>query len=463
MINELKVELDKSKKFFFSYFMLSMVALILGLLLPSYLDYKATEAISARLDDIPLDNITICNPKLNGLGEHCFGDFYYNLQFGLQDLPWAQGLNPNPPLATAFYAPFSFLHNVNPSSHLALIIFFIVSFICVSIPAFHGYKSKRLDRKSSLIVGMFIFIASPLLIAIDRGSSHLLLVPFYYFFVLAILEYRTKSIFKWGLILVLLKPQMILLGLIFLSKREYKKFSIWIMMSLFFSFLAFILYFKNFLLNIQQYLESLSTYQSYTNAGSLYPVNISIANSWSIIERVVVTNFPGLSEKNPSEKWQFYSFYISIFILFLLCINLILFGHLRSSIENIFIVISIPILLPNVSFAYYLLIYTAPLIIILAETLSLQYGKSQFLRLISGLNSESILLIFHKKRNYLIFSITFFLLYVPWSIPWNVIAFSTAPFWSKIGINWLPGQFFLLILFSMFILKGIKFRKSSEI
>ena len=44
MINELKVELDKSKKFFFSYFMLSMVALILGLLLPSYLDYKATEA-----------------------------------------------------------------------------------------------------------------------------------------------------------------------------------------------------------------------------------------------------------------------------------------------------------------------------------------------------------------------------------------------------------------------------------
>ena len=434
---------DKRLKIFFTvYLFLNSLAFAIQSLLPSYIDYKQSEALSTRVDDGPW-----CDPQTQGINLHCFGDFYYNFPLANIDNPWGSKFNPYPPLATFFYKPFVLIENTFPGSRYALALYLLLSIACIVFPTLHSLKNKNISPISATVLIAVSITAAPAIMAFDRGNIQLILIPFVYLFCISVLESRENSTIFWGIILILFKPQFALLGLIFLSGRNWKAILKWVVYG-FSSFLAtFILYPRDLLGNIADYFSDFFAYQNFTNAGSLEPANLSLASTWSTIERFIVTLFPQLSEKDPIGKWNFYSNRITLIIIIMVICNFIIYGEKRSKIQNLLLVLCLPIILPNVVFSYYLCLLLPILLIALIEFFNITKVDGKVERFAENGYLGTFLYLFEKKSVYLLFSASFFFLFIPWGIPWKIFHYFESERWSTIGINWFIGQVFLQLLF----------------
>ena len=446
------IYLERAKKFLHLYFFLSACAFALQALLPSYFNFKTSEAISARLDDGPW-----CNPYKQGIGVHCFGDFYYGMQFPNEINPWSGQLNPYPPFATFFYKPFIFVFNHTNQNHISLILYLLLSLACVMFPALHIFKTRKCDSITTISMIVVSITCAPVLMSIDRGNIQTILIPFLYIFSLGVMENSTKKIFISGIFLVLFKPQFALLGLVFLSGREFKKLIMWVVLSSSLSLFAIALYPNNLIKNFDSYLKGLGKFQQYVNPGSLNPANISIANSWSTIERILTTIYPNISTKDPYGRWTFYPLIVTILLLIIVVLSLIILGKYRSRFEILFTILSVSILFTNVSFAYYLLVYLPPLLFIVGDVVAHYSGKN--LHFSKSTDDNCFLEIFKNKPIAIFMSLTFFSLFITWGIPWKIFTKLHDSPWSSIGVNWFPGQIFLIIFFILLLFSGVKQKK----
>lgn len=444
--------LERANRFLLLYLLLSACALALQALLPSYFNFNTSEAISARLDDGPW-----CNPKKQGIGVHCFGDFYYGMQFANSINPWSGELNAYPPIGTFFYKPFAIVFNYTHQNHISLILYFLLSLACVMFPALHILKTKKCGSVITMFMIAVSITSAPVLMSIDRGNIQTILIPFLYMFSLGVIENNTKKIFISGIFLVLFKPQFALLGLVFMAGKEFKKLLIWIVISVSLSLFVFILYPNNLIQNFNSYLRGLGKFQQYVNPGSLNPANISIASSWSTLERILTTIYPNISTKDPYGRWAFYPSLVTVLLLILVSLSLIMLGKHRSRFEILYTVLSVPILFTNVAFAYHLLVYLPLLLFIVGDVVAHYLGKN--LHFHETTDDYCHLQIFQKKSIALFISLTYFSLFITWGIPWKVFPkFNDSP-WGSIGVNWFPGQLFLLALFILLLLGRVKWRK----
>ena len=441
------------QNFFLLLVLFNSIALAIQVLLPSYLNFKSSEALSARIDDGAW-----CDPQIQGIGLHCFGDFYYSLQFANEHNPWSGRNNNYPPLATAFYKPFSFIDQHFPNSHISLLIYLLFGFLCVMFPIAHATIFRKINWNLSVIICLITLSSAPILMAFDRGNIQIIIFPFIYLFTLAELESNYFKIMLYGMILILFKPQMILLGAIFLAKREIRKGLLWLGASFILSLSTFLIYPVNGIENLQKFLGMLRNYQQYTNAGSPNPTNVSIANTWSILERLATVAFPSFFHKDPLGRWDFYPIWISIVIIILIFLNLFFFGAKRIKSVNLFIVLSVPVLIPNVSFAYYLCIYSPLLLLILIDGLSKSYVPFQCAENNGAVSKIKGLRFFQSRTDFILFSLFYFITFIPWAIPWKIIPYFNNLPWSSIGVNWFPGQIILLVLLGKLLLQGIDFK-----
>lgn len=422
-----------------------IIAHLLQLLLSSYFGYYSSEAVSTVVAD------EWCEIKEQGLGNHCFSDFYSVLDRSLSSSPWSGRPNPYPPFALTLFKPFAYLMRLQPNSHLSLILYFIMLFIALILPTIIAYKSERVKKFTAISIFFILIASAPVIVALDRGNVIILLIPLMYLFTINYLEANYRKVLIYGITMVLIKPQLILLGCIFIGLKNWNNFVKWIFFSILALLCSFILYPNSILTNIKDYLAQLIKYQGYTNAGSLSPPNLSIANSYSIFERIIITIFPGISHKNPLDHWDFYPTFITIIIFSLSVIFLTLS---KNKLLNFLIVILNPILLPNVSFSYYLCLMIPITIIIFLHSLSADYNY-RFIKFIS-IDEE---IDFYKTLNVRIVRIIFFsialTLFIPWAIPWRIFPNFQQFWWSNIGINWLFGQVLLNLSFICIIINGI--------
>ena len=418
---------------------------LLQLLLSSYFGYLASEALSAVAAD------EWCSVKKQGLGVHCFSDFYSVLDRSLISDPWSGRPNPYPPLAMTFFKPFAYMAHLQPSSHLSLILYFTTLFIALTLPSIIAYRSGRVDKIGACWIFIILVASAPVIVALDRGNIIILLIPLMYLFTINYLEDNSKNILIYGIAMVLIKPQMILLGCIFIGLKNKKNFGKWWLYSLSALLFSFILYPNGVTANIKDYIAQLGKYQGYTNAGSLNPPNLSIANGYSIVERILITIIPNISEKNPLGKWDFYPISITIIIFSLSIIFLVIS---KNKLLNLYIVILNPILLPNVSFSYYLCLLIPITTTIFLDSLS--SNKTYRFVKFESIDEEKD---FYKTINHPTFLLLFFSiqlsLFIPWAIPWKIFPTFHHFWWSNIGINWLFGQVLLDLSFICIIIYGI--------
>lgn len=343
-----------SLDYFFSKLSIVMtISLLFSALLSSYFLFPFTSMFSLGPDD------GWCEKEIEGVGVHCFGDFYHPLIFANTDEPWNQPLAPPPypPIIMRFMSIFVAFGPDN--SRLPLIIYMAMSVISFAFPIFFLYLKKELSRELTLIVLGVVFMATPIICTLDRGNSIAFCFPFAFFFFRACLLKQSNLSLIHLVILVQIKPQLIVFSLFFLITREFGLLLRSILLSAFVLFFSFFLYPADFFGNMRGFLNQFFGFQEFLTAGWLFRGNLSIPNLISSIEKYLIPVLQNSNERVVEYPSQFY------FTIILIIALSILYRHYLPGINEwkILLFISlVPILFPNVGGVYYLIFPLAVLI-----------------------------------------------------------------------------------------------------
>lgn len=410
-------------------------------LLPGYLGYNAAEALSTPTLD------GWCNPELQGIGQHCFSDFYNVMGAANSANPWASTPNPAPPLGLLFFKFFSLSFWNIEDSNVALIVYLSAALVFISITYFY-ISEKYSENSTHKFVGFCLLLTSaPLLILVDRANFLIYSIPLHFLLLHFMIQEKYYRVSLIVILLTLMKPQFVFLSLVLAINRKFQILLQTLFYSLFAFILSFGLYGTNIISNLKDYLSQISTYQNYTNAGAIYPPNLSIVNFYYSLKRILVHLFPNISNLDSQGRWLFPSNFITIgFLVFIL---ILFFSGMsrRSFASNYFIVVLIPILFTNVSFAYYLACILPILVL--------------FFLKINDFDKSSLIFLYNRSSK-IIFLGFIVLSFIPWSLPWSIFLTTNLYDWADVSFTWLISQFFLSTLFFILILQGILTKKVSN-
>lgn len=427
------------KTYLVPYISVLALALFLQQFLPDYFRFSKLEAISFRSND------GWCESKLEGFGIHCFGDFYYPRTFMKLVNPWEGSMNPWPPFSFYIYKPLDFLSvTVNP--RFGIIFFLCFAIIAILFPLFHlKFIAKEISGLGFSILLIITLTFSPIIVSLDRGSNIIFCIPFLYLFYLSLSKVKNNAALMYLSILILLKPQFLILTLLFYYSKGLRFFLI---RALFLSVLfisSFALYYKSFPNNVINWLSHIMVYQNYGGKGMLVPPNFSMTSNFNVFANIFNFNIP-----NSISRILVY------FLAILSLLHCFKVNKRRTIWHNFIALLFFPILFTGTAFHYYLSILYVPTLIYMALVFRTQ--ASMFLTQVYSFEFKfPILTKNFQSRILLLFSICAF---IPWGIPWTLI---TADFrnrgWDTVGINWLPAQYLLMILALSVIFHGVKFKR----
>ena len=407
---------------------LYFVNVLLIMLLPSYKNYSAISALSFNTTDGWCKNG-------QGIGTHCFGDFYYNFNFSNLETPWSDEPYPYPPLSVFIFKLFKILFDHSSLERLSLNTYLTVSILAMLFPCFHLLKTKRIDKRLFFVLSAATLSSSPMIMSFDRGNLQMIMTPFIY---LCIYHYISKNN-KWFLIsssiLIALKPQYILLGILLTADRDIKNLVKWFVTITLTFFATFLLFPKSILQNVQDFFQQIETFNHYVPLGNLYPANLSISSTFSLIYRFFSVN----SNENMTLANNLYiPFWITAALL-IFCVFLFWkMGQFANRYKLLYVAICLPLLLPGVSFAY----HTSSLML-----LFFFIGVKIYFDIESSNQKDSPHYFLEEKFTLVLTFLILALVFIPWSIPWNIIPYYANLSDGNMTITWTILQLLVLILF----------------
>lgn len=372
-----------------------------------------------------------CDSASQGIGSHCFGDFYYPIKTSSWDNPWNSDANPNPPLTQFIYKIFSYF---SENGHLGLIIYLIICLISVTFPFIYIFRKNTGHPSRVVLIFVLTITSAPFLIAFDRGAMVMaLFTPIFMLYV----YFKNNEVRKTHILLVLLvllKPQLVVLSLIFVKNQKFKELIKAILLQTIAMFLSFILYYNSFPSSIVSYTKQVINYQAYVPWGSLYPANLSASNIFGI-----PFHFFGIEG-----KISFLRFAITCILIYLMIRHINLARHRHGDAETIVILIFSTVVLPGVSFSYYSL-----LLILCALIGYFEYE-------IDGKSSLGYL--FESRYFLIVLFITGSTILIPWPIKTNDILGGLFSGYASanLGANWLIGGSVLTLLYISMLLGKLK-------
>jgi hypothetical protein len=204
---------------------------LLSLALGSYWDKPVTELLSFRVED------GWCDPQTQGFGNHCFGDYQLPLSNVQSGGYWET--NAYPPIGlTPFFFSGWLLTFLAPQVVLSLYLFFL--FASLIAPAVYVVVKGTLGDLTWATLLVLGAAAHPVIMTLDRGNSGGFVVPALLIFAFSlngssyVPSFAVAFAAAW-------RPQYVLLALVFVALRQYRK-----LMAA--AFLTFSLYFIGFAL-----------------------------------------------------------------------------------------------------------------------------------------------------------------------------------------------------------------------
>jgi hypothetical protein len=378
-----------------------------------------------------------CDSKTQGIGLHCFGDYYYPLNFTESSNPW--DIEAAPPYSAASFIIFSAFNELSivfNNASLGLYMFLLSSPLLMILILTQSYRKFKYPFLYVVVMFAFVIASWPFLFAFDRGNSILLALPLT---ILLLRNFINKNYTMFFVALVLMsfiKIQFILFLLILLTTREIFKFLTYGLSIIVLNIVPFIFFEQNIAYNLNAYFRTFVNFQdyAYAPAGTLN-FNLSLPNSIAILDRFVFNN--------PASDISYPPTLISVLGLILVCLFLWIRGNKLDPMHSFLIIILFIILAPNVSFAYYLILFLG----------YLTYAVLDYIESISKGQNEQIEFKFLNqltKQNRIFILASYILLFIPWSIPWiavipNFASLNLGEF--NASITRFPGQLVLVLLF----------------
>ena len=415
-----------------SYLALLGLTILAGILLSSYLRYPISESISYQINDAG----ETCLPETEGIGAHCFSDFYLPMRLANLDSPWNNSNVPYPPVGLAIFKPFSYINEMFPG-HLALISFLLLTLTTLAGTVIYFSHRLGISGHTSSLVFLVFLTSAPIITTIDRGNNVFLILPILSYMALNLQKEKRKFLLLAGVVIVLFKPQFVLLGLFFLVQKEWRNLFTWLAACGAGIIGSFILYPRGVISNFLHWAYHLLLFQEYRPFGELYPVNISLN---SFIESTL--KILGLEVDR---------LFVSGFVLMLLITALIAISrtiHIRNQLEIFLLILMIPILFVGTSFHYYLIVLLLPLAFLIVQAFEKETSNEYELRN----------LVSTKAKTFAVASSFVFCL-LPWSIPSALFFDTTSTAGVNISVTWTLARAVLCITFLILVFTGLRSKR----
>ena len=389
-----------------------------GLLYTSYANLAYSEIISFFVQD------GWCDPATQGIGVRCFGDFYAPVTISSTTNPWSDPLNlAYTPLNFSYFNVITSDFIVNFSQKLPLYLNLIFAIFALGFPGFHVISQKVKSGLSGRWVIAVMLTSTPSLMMIDRGSNNFLLVPLLYIYCLMVREKNFIPSFAVLVAMSLWEPQMILFGLLFLTQFGLKKFSFAIVATISGLFFSFLLYPKNIMGSIVDWVGNSREYQTYAPSPSIG--NFSFASFTGLLEslgnKISDPNQPFSLTENPLLLNEVSI--ISLIFGFVAFGTLFLVRNLISINYQFLAVTTFFLQLPGTTFGYYLVLLILPLIFMSRDN-EFKQELSQF-----------------QKSNYVLYGALLFAIVPAWPLSSMALGMT-----SNFGLNWTVAHILLSLL-----------------
>lgn len=396
------------------YSALSYVILSFGVLIHSYFQLAYSETISFILKD------GLCDTVTQGIGVHCFGDFYGPISVAANYNPWAESNLAYSPVNFFYFKVVSSDLLIALDTRMPLFLNFVLTIASLAIPSIHMMKSSNQSLRSLGKWGMIASLTSgPSLIILDRGNSSFLIFPLLYFFFIGLTERNFKLSIGMLIAMTLWRPQALFFGLGILSVFGLKAFMKAGVLSVVTLGVSFALYPKSFPTNLIVWFQNSREYQNYVPIP--WPNNFTFVNFAGLLDGVfkfVVNPTIGIHGIfRPGLTPEFVSFFCLLFTLFVIILLVVCKNKVALS-ELVFILVVFFILLPGVTFGYYLILLLLPMFI---------FGRLRCIQ-----TNRAIF----NKSTWLMYILLLLLALPPWPISWKLVGVEAHPVWDNYGINW---------------------------
>jgi hypothetical protein len=427
-----------------------LLSYTLNIFVSSYFKIDLTEVLVFRVED------GWCDTATQGIGFHCFGDFYSTMQFSLAS-PWTESASAYPPFTLVIVKFIKTLYIASNASNLVLLLYLFTLVLALIFPIIHLYATKRVKSlRSCILMAIGLLTLAPAMMVLDRGNNFGFAIPFIYLCYIYASNGQMRSFMITSALLCLWRPQLGVISLYLVFVGGYGWFFRWLLTTTVGYLISFSFFGVSSLLkNIRLFLDNLTAYQDYISLPSYTPSNWSFSNlimtTLDILR--VFGDLSGLSLVNPSSITE--EIIILIPVLFLISTLSVIYWK-RSCLHNLTmltLLCLLAILTPSVSMSYYLALLIPIVVVIFYGVVAAnQIGERQWNK--EQLFVETFIVdVLGTRKQQLLFSAVLLTCFVSWPFTWGMLGVLESHTTSSIGIGWSFGLIFLVIWFFTTLLK----------
>lgn len=296
-----------------------------------------------------------CDSRTQGIGKHCFGDYYQLVDDLSRSLSYEVHQSNYPPIGLLIHVITTrteeFL-KLGPRGGLAM--YLTVCIAALMAPSIFLLQTLRGSYRFTAF--FLVGISSlPSLIALDRGNNVAFVVPF----LLAFGVYAARRRYVIAALAlafgVAFKPLLFLAFVFFVGIRHWRALLLGLSTCATISIIGFVLWPGDRLKNVLVFAESLRTSTSYQAVSQDYPANLSASRGL----------FQMLAPMGVSLS---YVYLMGPILLICVVATLILRSQNINGIKLLILSLSLPLLVSTVTFAYYLVVLLPLVAVFLSES-----------------------------------------------------------------------------------------------
>jgi hypothetical protein len=239
------------------------------------------------------------------------------------------------------------------------------SLLTPAIWAARGSFSRRVPV-TFLLIGL---ASAPFLIVLDRGNAMGLVVAPLLGLAISYARGNFRQMMVFIVICSLLKPQMILLVLLFLVYKKYRYLLATCAISAGTTLAGFATFPSTFPQNIEGWLTTVTKFSGYQSIDLLYPYNLGLGRTLlTISDFVQLSAILGESARADLAVWlQAHNTLLVIALLVIVASAIMLRKQGSNLIFPLVAVISIAVIAPGVAYSYYVALFLVPAAMVLRD------------------------------------------------------------------------------------------------
>jgi hypothetical protein len=223
---------------------------------------------------------SLCNPSTQGLGVHCWSDYYGPVIALESGNPYSSSEPTLYPPASLFpFMVFKLLTEVTgiPWIGLAAYLLFMTGMISYSVWV---ATNRQSFEQRVLIFSTLVLLSPPVLLVLDRGNSAGLLIPALIWLFASIRNNKSSQTVLSLALLAVIKPHYGVLALAIILAGRWKEGSKALGLGITLNILPFLFFWpKEFPNNIYIWVTALFGYQEHSFVTGFWPQNISFSQS----------------------------------------------------------------------------------------------------------------------------------------------------------------------------------------